>query len=110
MPPSEELVDRVRTLMSGEPGLSEKKMFGGYCFLIHGNMACGITGQDNLMFRVGKERYEELLTLPGARPMDFTGRPMKGFLFVDPHHCPDAEDLAAWIERALAFVRTLPGK
>ena len=110
MPPSDLLVDRVRTLLQSEPGLTEKKMFGGYCFLIHGHMVCGVTGKNDLMFRVGKDRYEESLKRPGARAMDFTGRPMKSMVFVDPNSTSDEEDLARWIECALDFVRTLPEK
>jgi TfoX/Sxy family transcriptional regulator of competence genes len=107
---SELLADRVRTLLTGEPGLSERKMFGGFCFMINGNMACGITGKNDLMLRVGPEAYEKALAHPDARPMDFTGRPMKGMVFVDPDVCPDAEAMAAWLERALTFARSLPAK
>jgi hypothetical protein len=107
---SELLADRVRTLLTGEPGLSERKMFGGLCFMINGNMACGITGKNDLMLRVGPDAYEAALAHPDTRPMDFTGRPMKGMVFVDPDACPDAEDLAAWLERALSFARSLPAK
>ena len=107
---SEILADRVRTLLANEEGLCEKKMFGGLCFLVHGNMACGITGDNDLMLRVGPEAYEAALEQPGVRPMDFTGRPMKGMVFVDPDRCPDEADLASWLERALAFARSLPPK
>ena len=110
MPPSELLVDRIRTLLTTEPGLSERTMFGGLCFLIHGNMTCGITAHDDLMLRVGPDAYEEALRRPGARPMDFTGRPMKGMVFVDPATCPDPESLRAWLTLALRFARSLPPK
>jgi TfoX/Sxy family transcriptional regulator of competence genes len=107
---SELLADRVRTLLTGEPGLSERKMFGGLCFMINGNMACGITGKNDLMLRVGPKAYEAALAEPDARPMDFTGRPMKGMVFVDAEACADAETMAAWLERTLAFARSLPAK
>lgn len=110
MPVSEPFADRVRTLLKPEPGLSERKMFGGICFMIHGNMVCGISGDDQLMVRVGPEAYEEALALPDARPMDFTGRPMKGYVYVEPESCREPEALATWLERALEFVRTLPPK
>ena len=107
---SELLADRVRTLLATESGLSERKMFGGLCFMIDGNMACGITGQNDLMLRVGADAYESFLGEPGARPMDFTGLPMKGMIFVDPDSCQDEEAMAAWLEKALAFARSLPPK
>lgn len=110
MPPSDLLADRLRTLLKMEPNLTEKKMFGGLCFLVNGNMTCGITGKDQVMLRVGPERYEELLAKPGAREMDFTGRPMKGMIFIDPTACPDANSLAAWLGEALNFARSLPPK
>ena len=110
MPPSELVTDQVRTLMTGEPGLSERKMFGGLCFMINGNMACGITGKDELMLRVGPDAYEAVLQQKGARKMDFTGRPMKGMVFVDPKSCADAKAMAAWLEQALGFARSLPPK
>ncbi len=110
MPIDELLADRVRTLLFAEPGFSERKMFGGLCFMIHGHMTAGITKQNDLMLRVGPDAYQDCLQLPGARPMDFTGRPMKGMIYVDPTSCADAEALAAWLERALAFTQSLPPK
>lgn len=87
----------------------ERKMFGGLAFMVRGNMAVGINGE-RLMARVGPEQYETLLALPHAREMDFTGRTMKGFLFVDPPGIESDEDLAAWVDRCLDFVLTLPPK
>ncbi|BCX49029.1 RNA methyltransferase [Haloferula helveola] len=103
------LADRVRVLLTGLPGLSEKRMFGGLCFLVNGNMACGVTNKDEVMLRVGPERYRELLAKHEAREMDFTGRPMKGFLFIDPDGM-DVEELAAWLEPAVDFASSLPAK
>ena len=77
----ETLADRVRAVLSGRPGLTEKKMFGGLSFLLHSSMACGIV-KDELMVRVGPDGYDEALAQPHARLMDFTGRPMKGMVYV----------------------------
>lgn len=110
MPDDLLLADRLRTLLAVEPGFSEKRMFGGLCFMIHGHMTSGITKTGDLMLRVGPEAYEACLTLPGARPMDFTGRPMKGLIYVDPDTCPDPDSLAIWLGRALSFTRSLPAK
>ena len=77
----ETLAARVREILSSVAGFSEKKMFGGLCFLIHGNMCCGVL-KDELVLRLDPARTQELLTRPHTRPMDFTGRPMKGFVFI----------------------------
>jgi hypothetical protein len=74
----EKLAQRVRQALSGQDGIVEKKMFGGLAFMLHGNMSVGVE-KDRLMVRVGPDRYDEALARPHARPMDFTGRPMKGF-------------------------------
>ena len=79
----ERLAQRVREELADRPGYAEKKMFGGLCFLLRGNMCCGV-GKDGLMVRVGPEQYESALADDHARQMDFTGRPMKGFVFVHP--------------------------
>ena len=73
----EKLADRVRDILEGDPGVSERKMFGGLAFMVDGHMACGIAG-DDLMLRLGAEGAEAALQKPHVRPMDFTGRPMKG--------------------------------
>ena len=76
----EDVANRVRQAVAAHTGLSERKMFGGLCLMVNGNMFAGIRG-DELMLRVGQERFEQLLAKPGARPMDFTGRPMNGMVF-----------------------------
>lgn len=86
-----------------------KKMFGGIAYMVQGNMCIGVS-QDNLMVRVGKEAHAEAMALPGARPMDFTGKPMNGYVFVEPEGFATEKDLAAWVQRALDFVLTLPAK
>lgn len=92
--------------VSAEP----KKMFGGVAFMVNGNMSVGITNKGYFMVRVDPARHEELLGLPGARPMDFTHRPMKGFLFVEAEVIADRRALDRWIELSLEYVRTLPVK
>ena len=83
-------------------------MFGGVCFLLRGNMLCG-TGKADFMFRVGREQDAEALSRKGARPMDFTGKIMKGFVWVDPASC-DSRALARWIALAEGYVGKLPVK
>jgi hypothetical protein len=105
----EGLASRVRDVFGEDPDVVEKKMFGGLCYLESGNMVCGIT-RDTFMARVGPDQYEECLKTEHAREMDFTGKPMKGMIFVAPEGVAEDEDLAVWINRCLAFVKTLPPK
>jgi hypothetical protein len=105
----ESLAARVRTVLPDRPDLSEKKMFGGLCFLLGGNMCCGITG-DQLMLRIGAEAYESALSRPHAREMDFTGRAMKGMVYVDADGISTEEDLADWVGIAVGFAGSLPPK
>ena len=109
MPYNERLADRIRAIVGERPDLTERKMFGGLAFMLNGNMFCGIT-RDDLMVRVGADRFEEALALPGARPMDFTGRPMKGMAFVGPEGYATDEALRGWIEQTLEYARSLPEK
>ncbi|MEO7337055.1 MAG: TfoX/Sxy family protein [Caldimonas sp.] len=90
------LAQRIREHLQGRPGVTEKTMFGGIAFLLHGRMAVGISG-DSMMARVGPERHAEALTGAHVRPMDFTGRPMKGYVFVDAPGLASDAALAAWI-------------
>ena len=87
----------------------EKKMFGGIAFMVGGHMACGVTDA-RLMVRVGPHAYDQALAEPHARPMDFTGRPMRGYVFVDAPGLASDEQLAKWLHICLDFVRTLPPK
>ena len=102
------LAARIRRQLAGRKGVSEKRMFGGVCFLLRGNMLCG-TGKTDFMFRVGKDQDAEALARSGARPMDITGKAMKGFVWVDPESC-DARALKRWIALADSYVATLPPK
>jgi len=103
------LANRVRLQLVALPGFSEKRMFGGLCFLIGGHMTAGIVGS-TLMLRVGPERYSTLLTEPHAREMNFTGRPLKGMIYVDPAGVRTDRNLSAWLERAVSFVLAQPPK
>lgn len=84
-------------------------MFGGIAFLAHGHMSCGVV-DDSLMVRVGPRRYGQTLARPHVRQMDFTGRPMKGFVYVDPAGFGSPEALAGWVRMSLDFVDSLPDK
>ncbi len=105
----EHLAERVRATLKRRRGLSEKKMFGGLAFMVNGHMACGVIGED-LMVRVGPEAYEAALKKAGARPMDFTGRPMKGMVYVGPRGHRRASSLEAWVQQGLSYARSLPPK
>lgn len=109
MPYNQELADRVRKVLKRRKGYAEKNMFGGICFLINGNMCCGVE-KSRLMLRVGPQQYESCLKLPYAKKMDFTGKPLKGFLFITQKGIESDEELKTWVERGLAFVKTLPKK
>jgi hypothetical protein len=84
-------------------------MFGGLAFLVNGHMCCGIVGKD-LMVRTGPDDYKTAVTRPHARPMDFTGRPMRGFVYVDAPGCRSPRDLNAWVQRGLRFALSLDPK
>jgi TfoX/Sxy family transcriptional regulator of competence genes len=105
----EDLAERVRDALLGREALTERKMFGGIAFMLHGHMCCGVV-KDELMVRLSVEEGDRALDGPGTRPMDFTGRPMSGFLFVSPSVLGTDEELQAWVDRAAVFVSGLPPK
>lgn len=105
----EGLARRARESLAGQDGLVEKKMFGGVGFMIHGNLACGVNG-DELIVRVGPEAYGDLIMRPFARPFDMTGRPMNGWLVVEPGGVQSDEDLEDWIGLGKSFALTLSPK
>jgi TfoX/Sxy family transcriptional regulator of competence genes len=105
----EGLAERVRDALAEVGEITEKKMFGGVAFMLSGNMCVGIV-KDDLMIRVGPHEHDELVGRPHARPMDFTGRTMKGFLYVAPEGVEDDSDLAEWVQHGLAFAGSLPPK
>ena len=104
----EALAERVRSALAGEEGVTERKMFGGLAFMLDGHMSCGIVGEE-LMLRLGPEGAAAALERPHVRPMDFTGRPLKGMVFVAPEGLRGAA-LRRWVDEAAAFARTLPPK
>jgi TfoX/Sxy family transcriptional regulator of competence genes len=104
----EKLADRVRRALGRRPDVIEKKMFGGLAFFLDGKMFCGIV-KDDLMVRVGPERYEAALREAHVRPMDFTGRPMNGYVFIGPHGSRTEKTIKNWIDQGAAFVATLDG-
>ncbi len=105
----EELAARVRLLLIGRQGYSERKMFGGICFMLHGNMACGVI-RDQLISRVGPERYIEALERPHATVFDFTGRPMKGWVQVSPEGWIEDGNLQKWVQLGIDYSLTFPPK
>ncbi len=104
---NERVVERVREVLADQPLVVEKKMFGGLSFILQGNMCCGVINHD-LVVRVGPDGHEDALAQPHARPMDFTGRPMKGMVYVGPEGYQSPEDLKGWVQRGLKFAQSLP--
>ena len=105
----EALTARIREALAGRSGVTEMKMFGGVGFMLNGNMCCGVV-KDELMVRVGRDAHEEAVMLPHARPMDFTGRPMGGFVFVGLQGVQGEDALQQWVERGVSFAGSLPPK
>jgi TfoX/Sxy family transcriptional regulator of competence genes len=105
----EGLAQRIRELLEERRDVLERRMFGGLAFFVRGNMCVGVV-KDELMVRVGPEAYEEALDRPHARAMDFTGRPMKGLVFVAEPGFESDRALRAWVERGVAFAASLPAK
>jgi len=105
----ETLAERIRHRLSRRKGIEEKKMFGGVGFLLNGNMLVGVW-KDLLIVRLGAEDGDEALKEPHVRVFDITGRPMSGWVLVEPAGIADDGALAAWIDRAMKLVRTLPAK
>ena len=105
----EGVAQRVREALADQRGVTERKMFGGIAFMLRGNMCCGVVGEE-LMLRVGPDGYDEALAERDARPMDFTGRPMRGMVYVASQGFESDADLARWVGRAADFARSLPPK
>ena len=105
----ERLAERVRELLGGHAGISERKMFGGIGFMLDGNMCCGVHG-DELILRLGEEDAAAALADPHGRPFDVTARPMKGWVFVHPDALRTEAELWLWIEPAVDFASSLPPK
>lgn len=109
MPHDEGLAQRIREALDERPDLSEKKMFGGIAFLLGGNMCVGVVG-DELIVRVGPEAHEKALARPHAREMDFTGRPLRGMVYVAAVGLSSDRALRGWIGRGVVFAGSLPPK
>jgi TfoX/Sxy family transcriptional regulator of competence genes len=109
MPFDEKLAGRVRRLLDGRTDVEEKRMFGGLAFMVRGHMSVGLLNS-TLMVRVDVADQDELLDEPHARPMDFTGRPMRGFLYVDPPGIASGPALKKWVSRGVAFADSKPAK
>ncbi len=105
----EQLAQRVRQALTSQDGIREQKMFGGLAFMLHGNMSVGVE-KDRLMVRCGPDRHQEALARPHARPMDFTGRPMKGFVYVPLAGITSDADLQEWVQLGVDFALSLPRK
>ncbi len=105
----EGLAQRIREALEDRTDVSEKKMFGGLAFLLSGNMCVGVV-KSEMMVRVGPDHYEEAVRQPHARKMDFTGRPMKGFVYVACDGFESDADLRRWVARGVRFAGSLPGK
>lgn len=106
---SKSLTARIRHLVSRRRGITEKKMFGCVCFLLNGNLLVGVW-KDSLIVRVGKDAYETALQEEHVTEFDVTGRPMTGWVMVDADGIDSDHQLNEWIDQAMAFVKTLPGK
>lgn len=106
---NEALAARVRRALAGHKALTEIKMFGGLCWTIRGNMACGVL-KDDLVLRVDPEKAATYRREPHARPMDFTGRPMKNFLYVSSKGCATPAGLKKWVARSVEYALSLKPK
>jgi len=103
------LAERVRELLRGRRGVTERKMFGGLAFMARDNMSVGVI-DDRLMVRVGPDAYDKALSRKHVWPMDFTGRPLTGFIYVQPAAIRTRAQLSSWIDKGLEFAASLPAK
>jgi hypothetical protein len=106
----EVLAQRIHDLLEGEPGVTSKKMFGGLGFMVEGHMAVAAGSSGDLMVRADPAQGEEWVDGEAVRPMEMRGRPMTGWLLVDPAAVADDERLQLWVDRGVAYARTLPPK
>ncbi|WP_346535405.1 TfoX/Sxy family protein [Micromonospora sp. DPT] len=106
----EDLANRVRDLIGREPGIGEKRMFGGLALMLNGNMAVVIRGAGGLMVRVDPALSEQLLTEHGAQPAQMRGRSMRGWIRVEPSACAKDADLRRWVNQGVTYTRFLPAK
>ena len=106
----EDLANRIRELIGGEPALTEKKMFGGLAFLVGGNMAVAASGKGGLMVRCDPEQTDQLVEKPHARPFEMRGREMDGWLRVDDEGVRTKRGLEPWVRVGVEYARSLPPK
>jgi TfoX/Sxy family transcriptional regulator of competence genes len=106
----EDLANRLRELIGAEPGLTEKRMFGGLAFLINGNMAVSASGRGGLLLRVDPEETDALLGKPHAQPFEMRGRVMHGWMRVEPEGLGTKRQLERWVARGVGYARSLPSK
>jgi TfoX/Sxy family transcriptional regulator of competence genes len=106
----EKLATRIRELVGDEPGVEEKKMFGGLAFLVGGNMAVAASGQGGLLVRVDPDQSDALVAKTGARPMEMRGRELAGWLRVEAGDVRTERELGRWVERGTSYARSLPSK
>jgi hypothetical protein len=106
----EELADRIREVVRGEPGITEKAMFGGLAFLVGGNMAVGASGQGGMLLRCDPAQTEDLVTRPHVRRFEMRGREMDGWLRVDLAAVGTEDELREWVDRGVTYARSLPPK
>lgn len=106
---SEELAERIREVIDDRPGVTERKMFGGIAWMVNGNMACGIIGED-LMVRLDRDDAEAAQAEDHVGPMEFTGRPMRGFILVEAEGIEGDTDLGRWVDAGADFAESLPSK
>lgn len=106
----EDLADRIRELVAGEPDVTEMRMFGGLAFLIGGNMSVAASGHGGLMVRVDPGNSDVLVTRPHVQPFEMRGRAMHGWLSVDAEGVRTKRQLAPWVRRGVAYARSLPQK
>ncbi len=105
----EKLAERIRQRLGQRPGLTEKKMFGGFAFLLNGNMCCGVHGQE-MIVRLDPQQIDQALSEPHVRRFDLTGRPMKGWILVDLKGLGTDAELGRWVDVATKYTGSLPAK
>jgi TfoX/Sxy family transcriptional regulator of competence genes len=110
MPYDEDLANRIRELISTEPGLTEKRMFGGLTFLIDGHMSVSVSGRGGLMLRCDPAETDQLRRKPHAGPLEMRGRVMDGWLRIDADGLQTKRQLSRWVTRSISYARSLPPK
>jgi len=106
----EDLADRIRELIAGDPDVTERRMFGGLAFLVAGHLAVAASGRAGLMVRIDPEATEDLVTGPHARPLEMRGRAMAGWLHVDAEGLKSRSQLERWVTHGVAYARSLPAR